>query len=132
MLLRRLLRRAADCVPLGRVVIRSTRGGTPYPHTIAGVGARLEPGAGGAGGGPGSRTGWRRLLRCGAGGLHPGATRPAASARRAAQDEVGWAGHRGPGSARARRSRPSARPVTVGHVMMELPPRFFFLVLLTR
>src|SRR5690348_2412830 len=97
MLLRRLLRRAADGVPLGSVVIRSTRGGTPYPHTAAGVAARLEPGAGGAGGGRGSRTGGRRLLRGGAGGLHPGATRSAASAHRAAPDEAGRAGHWGPG-----------------------------------
>ena len=59
MLLRWMLRRAAYCVPLGSVVIRSTRGGAPYPHTTAGVDARLEPGVGGAGGGRGSRTsGW--------------------------------------------------------------------------
>ena len=34
MLLRWLLRWAADGVPLGRVVIRSTRGRAPYPHQL--------------------------------------------------------------------------------------------------
>src|SRR5947207_2463032 len=113
MLLRWLLWRAAYCVPLGRVVLRSTRGGTSYPHTTAGVGTRLEPGAPGAGGSGGSRTGGRSLLYWGAGGLHPGATRSAASARRAAQDEAGWAGNFSPGSACARRSRRLARSLTV-------------------
>src|SRR6266705_502541 len=112
MLLRWLLRRAAYCVPLGSVVIRSTRGGTPYPHTAAGVGARLEPGAGSAGGRLGSLAGRRRFLRWGVCGLHPGATRSSASARRAAQDEARWAGHRGPGSTRAHRSHRIARAVT--------------------
>src|SRR5260221_3457345 len=93
MLLRRLLRRAAYCVALGSMVIRSTRRGAPYPHTAVGVGARLEPGAGGAGGGLGSRAGGRRLLRFGACGLQPWTTRASASARRAPQDQTWWACH---------------------------------------
>src|SRR5258708_28487541 len=117
MLLRRLLRRAAYCVALGSMVIRSTRRDAPYPHTAVGVGARLEPGAGGAGGGLGSRAGGRRLLRCGAGGLHPGTTRSSASARRAAQDETGWASNFCPGFACAHRSHCIARSVTVEYVL---------------
>src|SRR6266571_6833352 len=101
----------------GSVVIRSTRGSAPYPHTTAGIGARLEPGPGSAGGGLGSRAGRRYLLRWGACGLHPRATRHPASARRAAQNEAGQAGHNGPGSARARRSRCIARSVTVEDVV---------------
>src|SRR5207244_5167054 len=108
MLLRRLLRRAADSVPLGRMVIRSTRGGAPDPHPAA----RLKPGAGGAGGGLASRAVGRSLLRWGAGGLYPGETRYSPSARRTPQDEARWAGHRGPGSTRALRSRHIARAVT--------------------
>jgi hypothetical protein len=52
------------------------------------------------------------------GGLaaYPGATESAASARRAAQDEAGWAGNFSPGSACARRSRRLARSVTVEYV----------------
>ncbi len=117
MLLCRLLRRAAYCVPLGSVVLRSTRGGPPYPHTTAGVGARLKPGTGGAGCRPGSRAGGRRLLRGVAGGLHPGATRPSASARRSAPDEAGRAGNFSNGSACAHRRRHIARPVTVEDVV---------------
>src|SRR5260221_6745023 len=117
MLLRRLLRRAAYCVGLGSMVIRSMRRGAPYPDTAVGVGARLEPGAGFAGGGHGSRAGGRRLLRCGAGGVHPGTTRSSASARRAAQDEAGWAGNIRPGFACAHRSHCIARSVTVEYVV---------------
>jgi hypothetical protein len=117
MLLCRMLRRAAYCVPLGSVVIRSTRGGPPYPHTTAGIGARLKPWAGGAGGGRGSRAGGRRLLRGGAGGLHPGATRSSASARRGAPDEAGRAGNFSTGSACAHRRRLIARSVTVEYVV---------------
>src|SRR6266568_3816104 len=119
MLLCRLLRRAAYCVPLGSVVIRSTRGGPPYPHTTAGVGARLKPGAGGAGGGLGSRVGGRRLLRGVAGGLHLGETRPSAPARRGAPDEAGWAGNFSTGSACAHRRRRIARSVTGEYVMAQ-------------
>src|SRR5258708_27818224 len=92
MLLRRLLRRAAYCVALGSVVIRSTRGGAPYPHTAVGVGARLEPGAGGAGGGLGSRAGGPRPLPLRAGGLHPGGTRSSSSAPPPPQAQPRWAG----------------------------------------
>src|SRR5260221_13446093 len=131
MLLRRLLRRAADCVRLRSVVIRSTRGSASYAHPAAGVSARGDTGALGTGGGLASRASGRRLLRRGAGGLHPGATRSAASARRAAQDEAGWAGHRGPGSTCAHRGRRLALSITVEDVVIELPP-LFFLVPLTR
>src|SRR5690242_12063291 len=117
MLLRRLLWRAADCVPLGSVVIRSTRRGASYPHTTAGVGARLEPRDLGTGGSGGSRTDGWSFLHWRVGGLHPGATRSAASARRAAQDEAGWAGNFRSGSARARRSRHLVRSVTVEYVI---------------
>src|SRR6266702_6303012 len=117
MLLRWLLWRAADCVPLWSLVIRSTRGGASYPHTTAGVGARGDTGAHSTGGSGGSRTGGRRLLHWGAGGLHPGATRSAASARRATQDEAGWAGNFSPGSACARRIRRLARSLTVEYVI---------------
>ena len=112
MLLRRLLRWAAHCVALGRMVIRSTRGGAPYPHPAVGVGARGDTGAGGAGSGLASRAGGRRLLRCRVGGLYPGATGYFASTHRAAQDEAGWAGNFRPGGICARRSHRSARPVT--------------------
>src|SRR6266566_2458145 len=69
MLLRWLLWRAADCVPLWSLVIRSTRGGASYPHTTAGVGARGDTGAHSTGGSGGSWTGGRSLLHWGAGGL---------------------------------------------------------------
>jgi len=81
MLLRWLLWRAADCVPVGSLVIRSTRGGASYSNTTAGVGARGDTGALSAGGSGGSWTGGRGLLHWRAGGLYPGATRSAASTR---------------------------------------------------
>src|SRR5260370_39805951 len=101
MLLRRLLRRTADGVTLGRVVIRSTRGGAPYPYSTAGVDARGDTGALGTGGGPRSRGGGRRLLRCRAHGLYPGATGDSEYTRRAALDEAARAGNRIPGRTRA-------------------------------
>src|SRR5262252_41160 len=99
MLLRRVLLWAANCVSLGSVVIRSTRGSAPYSHTTAGVGACGDTGTRSAGGGLESWAGWRRLLSWGTCDLYPWTTRNSACARRAAQDEVRWAGHRGPGSA---------------------------------
>src|SRR5260370_9706058 len=110
MLLRRLVGRAGAGLPVGSVVIRSTRRGAPYSHTAVGVSARLEPGALGAGGGPGSRAGGRRLLPLGAGGLHPGATRFAASSCSAPHNPARRAANFPPRAPVVRR-RPHFRPL---------------------